>query len=354
MDGGLFITLYDERTLSLYLKYGIYGFLMPPVLTPKPSSQSRHYHALADYACSRKGTHIFFFLKRKIIYGGTVKGNTNIASFYLNGGTSPLGRKAKAELFWDESSRYTPTDLDGIFVVRGNKRSQPFILQFNKITDTTGKQISSDDLYFELGKYPYPLPSNTIQGMSFCTLTPGETQASLDLVKKSEKYFSFACNEKMIIGANQQLFESQFLDENSYQNEAHLEFSVLADLNLIRKLLPCEDYILCRQVPLSPFKPFQLDRADICLYSLSNSIKNGTIPNVIIELKKEMANFRAYEQMVKYLDWLSIITEKEDFQKILPIIVAPRFYIKRNKIDLKYEDKIIMYSLNSSSNFVPV
>lgn len=352
-NGGLFITLYDDKTLSLYLKYGIYGFLMPPVLTPKPSPQSRHYHVLADYACSREGTHIFFFLKRKIVYGGTVKGNTGIASFYLNGATSPLGRKASAELFWDESIRYNPTSQEGIFVVKGKKRSQPFILQFNKISDLTGKEIASDELYFELGKYPYPLPSNTIQNMSFCTLTPGETQTSIELVRKSMKYFNLICEEEMNIGINQQLFESRFIDENSYHNEAHLEFSLLADINRIRHLLPSGDYILCRQVPISPFKPFHMDRADICLYSLSNSIKNGTVPNVIIELKRERANFRAYEQIVKYLDWLSIIIEQEDFNKILPIIVAPDFYIRRNKIDLKYEDKIVMYSLNSNSQFFP-
>lgn len=173
MDGGLFITLYDDRTLALYLKYGIYGFLMPPIMTPSPSPYSRHYCILADYACSRQGTHIFFFLKRRIVYGGLVKGNAKIASFYLNGKTSPLGRVADAELFWDESQRYTPTKQEGIFKVRGKDRAQPFILQFEKNDSVTGKQISSDDLYFELGKYPYPLPSNTIQGMGFCTLTPG-------------------------------------------------------------------------------------------------------------------------------------------------------------------------------------
>lgn len=88
MNGGLFITLYDDRTLALYLKYGIYGFLMPPIMTPSPSPYSRHYNVLADYACSRQGTHILFFLKRRIIYGGVVKGNAEIASFYLNGKTS--------------------------------------------------------------------------------------------------------------------------------------------------------------------------------------------------------------------------------------------------------------------------
>jgi hypothetical protein len=69
MNGGLFITLYDDRTLALYLKYGIYGFLMPPIMTPKPSPYSRHYCVLADYACSRQGTHIFFFLAENCLRG---------------------------------------------------------------------------------------------------------------------------------------------------------------------------------------------------------------------------------------------------------------------------------------------
>ena len=33
MQGGLFIALYDEQTLKLYLNKGVYGFLMKPVFT---------------------------------------------------------------------------------------------------------------------------------------------------------------------------------------------------------------------------------------------------------------------------------------------------------------------------------
>ena len=54
MTGGLFIALYDDESLKLYLDKGVYGFLMPPVFTDKPNSRSRHYHILADYACSRE------------------------------------------------------------------------------------------------------------------------------------------------------------------------------------------------------------------------------------------------------------------------------------------------------------
>ena len=55
MEGGLFIALYDEDTLKLYLNKGIYGFLMKPVNEEAPSSRSKHYAALADYACAREG-----------------------------------------------------------------------------------------------------------------------------------------------------------------------------------------------------------------------------------------------------------------------------------------------------------
>ena len=84
MNGGLFVALYDEDSLKLYLNRGLYGFLMPPVLANRPSSRSRHYNVLADYACSREGSAVFFFLKRKIVYGGRIYGNETAAYFFFN------------------------------------------------------------------------------------------------------------------------------------------------------------------------------------------------------------------------------------------------------------------------------
>ncbi|MEX1376691.1 MAG: hypothetical protein AB1Z23_04345 [Eubacteriales bacterium] len=343
MNGGLFITLYDEKTLTLYLKYGIYGFLMKPVFGDQPATQSRHYQALADYACSREGAHVFFFLKRKIVYGGRVKGNTDIASFYLNGDSSPMGRKANAELFWDESDRYKKTDKNGVFKVDGNEKAQPYILMFDEIEELTGKYISSDDLYFELGQYPFPLPSNSIQGMSFCTLTPGETEVALEQIEKNGKQILLESNENMALDNDVTIFNKEYLD-NEYINEAHLEFSILADLSPLFNLINNNNYILCRQVPISPFKPFNMDRADICLYDIEKPINNGTVPNIIIELKKQRANFHAYEQVVRYLKWLEKITNEEEFKSVKAIIVAESFFVNPQKIDLRYNDMITMYS----------
>jgi len=53
MQGGLFIALYDEQTLKLYLNKGVYGFLMKPVFTETPSSRSKHYAVLIMLVAER-------------------------------------------------------------------------------------------------------------------------------------------------------------------------------------------------------------------------------------------------------------------------------------------------------------
>ncbi len=349
ISGGLFIALYDEDSLKLYLDKGLYGFLMKPVNTPQPNAQSRHYQVLADYACSREGTDVFFFLKRKIVYGGKIFGNKDIGSFYLNGKNSPLGRKADADLFWDESKRknYISTDSPGVFKIRkdGPDRAQPFMFQFVQ-NENTGKYIISDDLYFELGKYPYPLPSNSMQGMGFCTLTPGEVQTLNDLISQSTKKIIFDGFGEIDKSGKETIFKDDLISlDEKLVNEAQLEFTVLASLKPFSNFLT-DDYVLCRQVPISPFKPSEMDRADICLYSMNKPIRNGTIPNVVIELKREKATKKAYEQVSRYLKWLEAITSEEEFNNVSVYIIAPQIgRIRTNDENLKYKDKIRLYSI---------
>ncbi len=355
MNGGLFIALYDEESLNLYLHNGVYGFLMRPVAEPQPTAQSRYYAILADYACSREGTDVFFFLKRKIVYGGKIYGNKSTGSFYLNGGTSPLGRKANAELFWDESVRkkYYETEEPGVFRIEknGGKKAQPFMFQFSP-NENTGKYIVSDDLYFELGKYPFPLPSNSMQGMGFCTLTPGEVETLSSLIATSQNRIDIVENTEVNKRGKETVFSDELVNvTDELINEAQLEFTILSSLEPFAQFLT-DDYVLCRQVPISPFKPSEMDRADICLYSINQPIKHGTIPNVVIELKKDKsgANYHAYEQVTRYLRWLEAITTPEEFEKVKVYIIAPEIAnIKRNKVSLKYEDKIQMYSINNAS-----
>lgn len=75
MKNGLFIMLYKQDDLTLYLKNEIYGFLIKPLKKDRPTAQSSYFKVLADYACSRQGTEVFFFLDRKIVYGGEIIGS---------------------------------------------------------------------------------------------------------------------------------------------------------------------------------------------------------------------------------------------------------------------------------------
>ena len=89
-----------------------------------------------------------------------------------------------------------------------------------------------------------------------------------------------------------------------------------------------------------------MDRADICLYSMNLPIKDGTIPNILIELKRGKANYHAYEQVNRYLRWLEQITDKEDFNSIQAFVIADSFTkIKKEKVDMSYNEKIKLFSI---------
>ena len=331
-SAGFFITLFDRDTLKLYLNKGVYGFHMPPVYG-EVSNRSRHYAALADYGCSRNDAHIFFFLKREIIYGGQVIGSEKYGSFYLNGRYSPLCRSANATLFWDESNRdcYLSTTRKGIFTrpnVKNNDSEvcQPYILMFKDRLGLSGNTISSDQLYFNIGKYPFPLPTNSISDMSFCTMTPFETNMTLELLKnESIGRYEFSDYNEVEISGKQISYHPKYDVKNIQEvvSESHMEASVLSNPHLLNeKLRPDSETTLCRQVPISPFEPFQMDRADICYYK--ESFCDGALPYMVIELKNKNAGKAECEQAQRYLEWLKKCTP-DDSKNINIYLLAPGF-----------------------------
>lgn len=357
-SAGLFVTLYDQKTLALYLDRGVYGQLMSPAFG-EPNTRSTHYKALGDYACIRDGTHVFFFRERKIIYGGQVVGSKNFGSFYLNGPYSPIGRKANSKIYWDESKRedYEATDKAGIFNVpqiqqTDKKRCQPYLIRFKDKLDFKGRTISSDDLYFDLGKYGYPLPSNSISGMGFCTLTPGETEIAISLFRKSTEILKGKSDEKVYLEDNPLQFDPKYGISSLREavSEAHLEASVLANPDLLPAKLRPAEATLCRQVPISPFKPLnQFDRADICYFS-EDGIAEGTVPNTILELKNEKAGKSEVAQIKRYADWLYRIVPPKEASRISFYLIAPSFTNNaKQAIPSKYRSQIELIEFSQSS-----
>ena len=329
-SSGLFIALYDKETLDLYLTRGVYGFLMRPELEGI-SPRSRHYAALADYACGRNGAHVFFFLKRRIVYGGQLVGSEDYGCFYLNGPFSPMGRAAEAGISWDESERekYKATDKPGIFKVlidgEYEERCQPYLIRFTDKIGLRGNSIQSDDLYFELGRFSYPLPSNSMQGMGFCTLTPGETDTLLSLLRSDSECVFRETSENVDFVGDPAYYNPRYGIQNltSVVSESHLEASVLANSRLLPSLIRPRQAAICRQVPISPFKPYQMDRADICYY-FTPTIAGGTIPNTVIELKRKTAGKSEVDQVVRYLKWLRKIAPASE-EDISCFLFAPSF-----------------------------
>jgi len=346
VNSGLFITLFDEETLKLYLARGVYGFHMSPV-PGEISTRSRHFAALGDYACAREGTHVFFFLKRKIVYGGQIIGSSDVGAFYLNGPHSPMGRISHSELCWDESNRdiYSATETPGIFTrpnIDEKEVCQPYLFRFEG-DDLVGEYIISDQLYFELGEYPYPLPSNSIAGMSFCTLTPGETNIILRLLnEESEGHCDATSSEPVHLLREPTPFHPNYGIRRlaDARSEAHLELSIIANPNLVEATLQPDKSEICRQIPISPFKPSQMDRADICYYSEDNPICDGTIPNIIIELKINRCGINGVRQVLRYMEWLKKRLGP-DADDIKIYLFAPSF-TRTAKIPVEYRDQIEM------------
>ena len=310
-QGGMFVTLYDRETLKLYLEHGVYGQHMSPE-EAEPSSYSNHYRTLADFACGRAGDHVFFFHDRHIFYGGQLLGSKEHGAFFLNGRRSPLGREGYASLVWDESRRTRYDSVErGLFMVDSedeeeNAVCQPFLFRFEDERNLAGVHIESDQLYFELAEYPYPLPANTISGRGFCRLTPGETRTILKLIETAPEGRIEAKSDESVALRDEPVPYSPTFDVDSpwkANPESQLEASVTANPSLLPESMRPDSATVCRQVPISPFKPRNIDQADVCYYS-EQSIRDRTVPSTIIELKNVQAGKDAATQVVRYLDWL--------------------------------------------------
>lgn len=316
MENGLFITLADEPSLALYLREGVFSQHQQEEPDDDIDYRRTHYAVMADYACAREGTHVFFFREREIFYGGRVisaADDSNIGAFYLNGETSPMGRRADADLGWDESERYG--GVAGVWEQKtrsGTKEiAQPFLLRFDTDVEHAGKYIRSDDLYFELGDYPYPLKSNTIRNTGFCPMGPGETRELLDQIEKTDETYSPSEDvdvpDIVLDESKIEPFRPKYgidkVSRESLTNEDHLEASIIADPSVLPdELAPDDHQSIVRQAPISPLKPMNIDQIDVVFYD--PDFEGGMYPTKVLELKYSEATVNNRrddaEQILRY------------------------------------------------------
>lgn len=357
-NGGLFVTLYDKETLKLYLDAGIYA----QHLNPEPANQKANndfYGTLADYSCVRDGTHVFFFLDREIYYGGQIDVSTEYGGFYLNGSTSEMGRDADANLIWDESERYIEIGEPGKFLREkvdegsydhSDIYSQPYLIQF-ETSGLTGQYIVSDQFYLAVSQYRNLLPGNSITSVGFCTLTPGETDHLITLLEQEPaggiEPVAEEDTSNIDLRDNREVtpFKPEYgiSSASESKTEFHLEASLAANPELCPPDMRPDGDTICRQVPLIPPKPElkKSDREDLCYYDSQNPIRDGTVPNIIIELKRGSANYKTAQQVIRYLDSLYAMFG-DDASEIEAFVYANRF-TDGTYTDRPFDDYIIRY-----------
>lgn len=328
LQGGIFVTLYDKETLKLYLDQGIYGQHMTPQ-EGEPSSYSAHYRTFADYGAVRDGYHVFFSLNREIYYGGQIRGSDEHGAFYINGQKSPMGREADAPLVWDESDRdtYEATDEPGVFKTDDDDTGtcQPFLVQFEDGLDLAGAYVTADQFYLALGNYPYLLPAHDLEERNSFTLTPGEVNTLVELLKtKSEGHIEPLNNETVEFEREPIPYSPMYgigkLSEA--RSQSHLESSILANPSLLPKEVCPAGTTICRNMPISPFRPRDIDRADVS-YFHEETVQEGTIPNAILYPRNQAPEADLVNQIDRQLQWLDRLLGLEA-KRIVAYVLTPR------------------------------
>lgn len=332
-SGGLLIALSDERRLDLYLTERLYAPHVGLAEGEHPSP-SAYYRTLANYACARTNTHVFFLLKRKVVYGGRTVGSGVGSSLYLNGDAAWLGMKTGAPLVWDESHRYAKTERRGVFLARGRRKFQPIVVLLRESPELTRKVIPSEELYINLGRFPYLLPSMVTSDAGEWTLTPGETRVALDLLHAAPDIFDPLGNEEEVVKrGNPTLFDikdgiqdlGSAYQANEILSASHLHFSIISSPTLLpREMRPSVSDVICRQVPMSPPKPYRVDRGQVCYYDTRGLIGGGTLPNRVILVEDRPAGASTAERVDRCLKWLAKVTPAESQQRIRMYVFAPR------------------------------
>lgn len=307
--GGVLVSVSDEETLNLCLERGIYGQHVTLQEGDSPW-YGGHYSTLADHATLRDRNHVFFSHSGKVYYGGQVVGSDDYGAFYVNGRNSLMGRQADAPLVWDESSRdaYAETDNPGVFRTDEGDywTCQPFLIRFEG-EEMVGSYVDRHRFYFELGDYPHLLPSHQRSATDFCTLTPGETETLVTLLEDDcDGRIDVSSDENVeLVGEPAPFSPGHGIRRpEDARSVLHLQAAVVSNPLLLPRRFRPDDCIICRAVPISPYKPGPVPRADVCYYSETDPIEDGTLPNTILNIRTDKIGDYAGRQIRKYFLWL--------------------------------------------------
>ena len=319
------------QRLNLYIESGIYGTR----ISPSAARRKVNLMTLADYVIMRPGDLIFFFQDR-LIYGiGEITGFEftdkpcvlcNFPNSYI------LDHPAKEPYLWNEDKDPTirwriffqpypcffkqGVDMDEVLQSDTNKVVRALPLFWNRsflnVEDDEANLIAQTILRRNKGR-----DSDVFMNRS---------QITRSLVREKLKTLDFTLNLDD--------FVNYYSSLNDFP-EAALQVWLVGNLALrmptVTKIFGNWDYI-CNLYPASPVKPrAYVDEIDVFGYSLAEAPK-GIRPYIqtfkIIEIKVDPQSYRppnVVDQVMKYVDWISITRAGGDYGQVEAYVVAKDF-----------------------------
>lgn len=338
-----------------------------------PDSYWKAYHegTFGDYMTMKEGDNVYFFSNRKI-YGIGKLSNIDTDCKFLNFPDADL------PISFDFSTNSTQMIINNSIGNQGNRMLCTFIgsPHFFKTGVDMDDILASNPESFKMLRAFWKL--------SFIKIDDVENKALIDVILKHneedlinhQNIFSESSithkrirkieNKSYHVNSNNILLASSNKDGN-IRHEMALEVGVLDYIsNKKTQIFGDWDY-LTHQVIASPFKPIDyMDKMDVFGYRY---IKNfSTISKyLVIEIKKDKADEKVINQVMKYVDWVNQEYSYGDYNMIEAYIVAydfPESVIKmkneiairnfvkggRNAVSLKWNNlKLIKYHFDSSA-----
>jgi len=323
--GGVIIKIRNESTIPRFLASGFYGPAMRVGPDGEPDA-ARYLDALIEMAAGRRGDHVFFRTQNRFVYGGQLRGASDHAAISLNGRRGLLGKRANAPCVIPESGvePSEPPRFEGLDSARQTRRCRPLFVRFRDELGLAGRWIDEYELYFALGDYAYLLPT-TWMNTGMVAISPGETNRLIELVRDDPSGVIGHDENDVIDRCEEPIPHDPDYgpDLLGARTQEGLLAAALADPSQLSVGLPPRGASIAQRVPISPFRPRDVEFADVGWYT-GRSINGGTLPDVLLYLDDEPAGAALRHRIDIQQAWLERLLG-DGARAIDRFVAAPAF-----------------------------
>ncbi|WP_217629897.1 hypothetical protein [Sediminibacillus halophilus] len=334
------MTFNEIESLVECAENGVYSTLV----TISDNNLPPNEQTFADFTTMKEGDNIYLFNKRKI-YGIGKMVNIQGDCKFLNFPEANSPKRFKLDQISDQA--LLSSDKWG--QIKNKYKELRWVCTFEPCPKFFKNGIDMDAV---LQSNPSAFKMlRAFQQLSFIKIDDKENQALKDiLLKRNERSINGSSLEEIyqnrteiihneieskitkVAGYHfrpQEYYNSSAKKDGLFKRETTLEIALLNQLTRKDKetidIFGKWDYI-SRQVVASPFKPISwMDKMDVFGYRYIENYKPTVSKYLVTELKKDIAEMKDVDQLLKYVDWVNNEYAFGDYSMIQSFLVASKF-----------------------------